>query len=55
VCLGAKPCLFDLLSDEGERRNLAQQQPSVVATMQAKLASFHAYVHGDMSDHDLQA
>ena len=55
VCIGDNPCLFDLLADAEERKNLAHNYPSVVATMRAKLASFKAYVHGDMSPHDLQA
>ena len=55
VCTGSNPCLFDLIADPGERTNLAHDNLAVVSVMRTKLAAFVAYVHGDMSAHDLQA
>ena len=37
-CTAAAPCLFDVVSDPGERHNLAPTEPTVVAAMQKRLA-----------------
>lgn len=39
VCSSSKPCLFNLLEDEGERVNLASQQPAIVAKLSTLLNS----------------
>jgi hypothetical protein len=43
VCTPAQPCLFDLVADQEERKNLASAQPALVKEMQAKLATYEAY------------
>ena len=40
VCSSAKPCLFNLSEDEGERVNLASQQPEIVAKLSKILNSY---------------
>lgn len=40
VCVRDDPCLFDLLADMGERHDLSKQNPDLVKTMQAKLATY---------------
>ena len=37
VCSTSRPCLFNLLEDEGERVNLAPQQPEIVAKLAKQL------------------
>jgi hypothetical protein len=43
VCTQEYPCLFDLLSDQEERHNLASSNPDLVAKILAKQATFTAY------------
>eukprot|EP01043_Picozoa_sp_COSAG02_P041037 COSAG02_NODE_3371_length_6857_cov_12.629328_2_plen_686_part_00 len=43
VCTPEFPCLFDLVDDITERKNLASAQPQLVKQMQAKLATYEAY------------
>ena len=52
VCHQSSPCLFDIVQDSAETANLATKLPDVLATMRTQLASYHSYVHGDMSIHD---
>lgn len=40
VCSESKPCLFDLSDDEGERVNLASQNPEIVAKLTEQLKTY---------------
>lgn len=37
VCTEAKPCLFDLIADPQERRNLAEEHPDIVAHIKSAM------------------
>jgi arylsulfatase A-like enzyme len=53
VCSEAKPCLFDLLRDEGERDNLAETQSAVVTKLAKQLATYVSYAAPGMSAAEL--
>ena len=54
VCTNKEPCLFDVKGDEGETMNVAKQNPAVVATMQAKLATYATpYVPESLTEAEL--
>lgn len=53
ICSPKKPCLFDLLNDESERVNLAQQKPELATQLAQQLASYVPYVDGSMSQTEL--
>lgn len=44
VCSPAEPCLFDVLNDPSETKNLAKVLPAILSTMVTKLATFQFYV-----------
>lgn len=44
TCSPTEPCLFDVLADPTETKNLAKQLPAVLQQMQAKLATFQYYI-----------
>ena len=44
VCSDEQPCLFDVLADPGETKNLAKAMPALAASMAATLATFVPYV-----------
>ena len=46
VCNISSPCLYDVLSDPSELRNVAADHPSVVAKLTIELARFGEYVSG---------
>lgn len=43
TCSPDKPCLFELLSDPSETKNIASDNSGIVSTMAAKLATFQQY------------
>ena len=49
VCTKARPCLYDILKDPGERNNLAAAMPQVVAQLAKQLATYVPYVDGKMT------
>jgi hypothetical protein len=49
VCTAAEPCLFDVVADPSETKDLAKANPEIVAKMQAKLRNFTAYIGYKMS------
>ena len=55
VCSPQKPCLFDLVTDESERVNLAEQYPNMVLQLSQQLATANAnrYVDGTMAAEEL--
>lgn len=44
VCSDDRPCLFDVIADPGETKNLASILPEMVTTMKAQLAKYTVYV-----------
>ena len=54
VCTAAAPCLFDLLSDPGERIDVATAHPDIVARLQAKLKTFAPYIGTPMTPHQYE-
>ena len=46
VCNASSPCLYDILTDPSERRNVAAGHPGVVARLVSELARFEEYVSG---------
>eukprot|EP01051_Picozoa_sp_SAG22_P005825 SAG22_NODE_359_length_11758_cov_4.094254_16_plen_125_part_00 len=44
VCSDDQPCLFDVLADPGETKNLAKAMPALAASMKTTLDSYLPYV-----------
>ena len=44
VCSDEQPCLFDVLADPGETKNVAKSMPTVAASMKKTLDTFLPYV-----------
>ena len=44
VCSDDQPCLFDVLADPGETKNLAKQMPALATSMKKTLDSYLPYV-----------
>ena len=44
VCSDDQPCLFDVLADPGETKNLAKEMAARTASMKATLDTFVPYV-----------
>lgn len=44
VCSDDRPCLFDVIADPGETKNLAAEMPTLAKTMKATLDSYLPYV-----------
>jgi hypothetical protein len=55
VCNETRPCLYDLLADAEERKNVAAANPDVVARLAAQLSKFKPYVTGHLSAETLSA
>merc|ERR1712190_386592 len=53
ACTVAHPCLFDLLEDPGETRNIAGQHPSIVKRLTKQLNAYEIYTSASMSDTEL--
>jgi len=54
VCFEKSPCLFDILADPQERKDLSKVHPDIVNKLQIQLATYTRYVTGKMSAHDLK-
>jgi len=54
VCSAAKPCLFDILADPGEKANLAHKSPAIVNQLSKALAGYVGYVPRGMSPQELE-
>ena len=53
ICSDAKPCLFDILADPGERVNLATKQPQIVAQLAKQMATYVPYVNPSLTAEEL--
>ena len=55
-CYAEKPCLFDVISDESESHNLANQPEHAadVEHLAQRLASYSHYVDGSMTEEELE-
>jgi len=54
VCTPANPCLFDLLEDPGEQKNIQAAHPDIVTKLLAKLQTYEVYTSASMSDEELR-
>lgn len=49
VCTEKDPCLFDLIADPSERRNIAAANTEIVKRMSSQLATYSAYTDQSMN------
>eukprot|EP00039_Didymoeca_costata_P013891 m.217870 g.217870 ORF g.217870 m.217870 type:complete len:625 (-) comp15892_c1_seq26:1294-3168(-) len=55
VCNSTNPCLYDILADPSETKNIAGDHPDIISMLAPILAeSLKAYVSGHLSAYDLQ-
>eukprot|EP00658_Telonema_sp_P-2_P003173 TRINITY_DN11165_c0_g1_i1.p1 TRINITY_DN11165_c0_g1~~TRINITY_DN11165_c0_g1_i1.p1 ORF type:complete len:124 (-),score=21.71 TRINITY_DN11165_c0_g1_i1:287-658(-) len=55
VCNQSLPCLFDLLTDPGEKRNLASEFPEIVRSLAGPIKRWEEYyVTGHLSEAELE-
>eukprot|EP00038_Savillea_parva_P011469 m.197762 g.197762 ORF g.197762 m.197762 type:complete len:512 (+) comp20214_c0_seq1:161-1696(+) len=54
VCSNSTPCLFDVVADPGEYRNLAAIETDIVQQMTTQLETYSAYVTCQMTPEELE-
>jgi hypothetical protein len=47
-------CLFDIIADPSELRDVASAHPDIVAKLSAQLRSYHYYTNASMTKQELQ-